>query len=291
MTASISGSSNKEQGTNKNSGANAKKELQLVPETLLKKRHDLDDIKARRDAQIVNNNKRFSKSSKFYVKKPERFLAQAKSQRNHEIRFKRVLKKGMQKRASNKPVITTKVVEEPNGEETEIQYQANSVGANMVFVVRIRDSTGLSKKVKNVLWKLKLHNVYEGIFLKYTEKNRKLLHLIEPWVIYGPPSKEMVSDLINRRGHGHVKKERVPLSDNTIIELALGEKSGIICVEDLVHELYETGENFDAVTEFLWPFRLAAPKTRFQTQTLNDKEGRVYGDCGKEIDRLVKQML
>jgi hypothetical protein len=37
MTASISGSSNKEQGTNKKSGANAKKELQLVPGALLKR--------------------------------------------------------------------------------------------------------------------------------------------------------------------------------------------------------------------------------------------------------------
>jgi hypothetical protein len=47
--------------------------LPLVPETLLKKRHDLDESKARRAAKIVNkNNKRFSKTGKFYVTKPER---------------------------------------------------------------------------------------------------------------------------------------------------------------------------------------------------------------------------
>ena len=124
MTAS-SGSSKKEGSSSVAAAASSKKDLQLVPETLLKKRHDLDDIKARRDAQVLNNNKRFSKTAKMYVKKPERFLAQAKSKRNHEIRFKRVLKKGMQKRASNKPIITSKVVEEPNGEETEIKYQAD----------------------------------------------------------------------------------------------------------------------------------------------------------------------
>ncbi|KAI2502000.1 Ribosomal protein L30p/L7e [Fragilaria crotonensis] len=242
-----------------NKDTDKNKDLQLVPETLLKRRHDLDDIKARREAQVVNNNKKFSKSGKFYVKKPERFLAQATSRKNHEIRFNRVLKKGMQKRASNKKLVDTKRVEEPNGDETEIQYQNNSVGANMVFV--------------------------------YDEKNRKLLHLVEPWVMYGTPSKEMVSDLINRRGHGRVNKERIPLSDNTIIETALGETSGIICVEDLVHELYEAGEAFDTAANFLWPFRLAVPKTRFQTQKLNDKEGRVYGDRGQEIDYLVKQML
>jgi len=267
------------------------KDLQLVPETLLKKRHDLDDIKARRDANPVANNKNFSKTGKFYVKKPESFLAQANSRKNHEIRFNRVMKKGMQKRASNNKVSSMKTVDEANGEETDIKYQSNSVGADMVFVVRIRDSTGVSKKVKTVLWKLKLHDIYQGVFLKYDEKNRKLLHLVEPWVMYGPPSKEMVSDLINRRGHGRVKKQRVPLSDNTIIEKALGEKSAIICVEDLVHELHAAGDDFDVAADFLWPFRLTAPKTRFQTQKLNDKEGRVYGDRGEEIDSLVKQML
>lgn len=265
--------------------------MQLVPETVLKRRHDLDEMKAKRAANVTNNNKVFSKSGKFYVKKPERFLAQSKSRRNHEIRFKRVMKKGMQKRASNKKVVTNKTVEVAEGEETEIQYQSNSVGSKMVFVVRIRDSVGISKKVKTVLWKLRMHEVHEGVFLKYDEKNRKLLHLVEPWVMYGPPSKEMVSDLINRRGFGRVSKNRVPLSDNTIIEKALGSKSGIICVEDLVHELHDAGDDFDIASQFLWPFRLGAPKTRFETQKLGDKEGRIYGDRGEEIDTFVKQML
>jgi large subunit ribosomal protein L7e len=270
---------------------NDNKDLQLVPETVLKKRHDLDELKAKRDAQVRRTNKVFSKSGKFYVKKPETFLAKAKSRKHHEIRYNRVMKKGMQKRASNKKEVVTKVVEDQEGEETEIQYQSNSIGAPMVFVVRIRDNVGIPKKVRTALWKLNLKESYEGIFLRYNEENRKLLHLVEPWVIYGPPSEGMVSDLINRRGHGRVKKQRVPLSDNTIIERSLGHKSGIICVEDLVHELHTVGDDFDIATSFLLPFRLTAPKTRFETQKLNDKEGRVYGDRGEEIDSIVKQML
>jgi large subunit ribosomal protein L7e len=201
-------------------------------------------------------------------KKPERYLAQAKLA-NGITRFdSNASSEGMQenKRPTNQS-LRPKSSKNQIGEETEIQYQANSVGANMVFVVRIRDSTGLSKEVKNVLWKLKLHNVYEGIFLKYTEKNRKLLHLIEPWVIYGPPSKEMVSDLINRRGHGHVKKERVPLSDNTIIELALGRRVALSVSKTWCTNC-TTGENFDAVTEFLWPSRLAAPQNEVPNSNL-----------------------
>lgn len=273
-----------------NASDSTNKDLQLVPETILKKRHDLDELKRKRDAQVRRTNKVFSKSSKFYIRKPETFLARAKNRRNNEIRYKRVMKKGMQKRATNKQKFSTMEVE-VEGETDEIKYQSNSVGAKMVFVVRIRNDVGLSKRVKTVLRNLNLKEQYEGVFVQYTPKNRKFLHLVEPFVLYGPPSKNMVSDLINRRGHGIIDGERIPLSDNTIIEKALGDESGIICVEDLVHELYSSGRGFSAASEFLWPFRLTAPKTDFESQKLNDKEGKIYGDRGEEIDRLIKLML
>jgi large subunit ribosomal protein L7e len=269
--------------------------LPLVPEILLKKRHDLDESKARRAARIVNNdnnNKRFSKTGKFYVKKPERFLAQALSRKNHEIRYLRVMKKGMQKRASKKSEIAVKEVEESNGDVSEVTYQKNSIGAKMVFVIRIRDNNGLPQKVKIALWKLNLRSVYDGVFVRYNQEMKALLYLVEPWVVYGPPSTGVISDLITRRGHGRVAKQRIPISNNTIIETELGPSSGILCVEDLVHVLSQADSNdFDAATSFLWPFRLKAPKTRFETQKLNDKEGRIYGDCGEEMDAIVQQML
>ena len=40
---------------------------------------------------------------------------------------------------------------------------------------------------------------------------------------------------------------------------ALGKHS-IICVEDLVHEIVTCGPNFKAATNFLWPFKLSAPR-------------------------------
>ena len=264
---------------------------QLVPETVLKRRHDLDEVKAKSAAVVKGNNKVFSNTRKIYVKKPETYLAKGTSRKHHDIRFKRVMKKGMQKRASKKKVVEVKTIENAQGEEHTVEYQANSVGAPMVFVVRIRDNSGIAKRVFTCLRKLRLTEVYNGVFLKYTEENRKLLHLVEPWVIYGPPSNGMVSDLINRRGHGRVKKMRTPLSDNTIIERSLGHRCGIICVEDLVHEICSAGDNFDAATEFIWPFRLSAPKTQFEKRKLNDKEGKVYGDRGEDIDTLVKLML
>lgn len=37
-------------------------------------------------------------------------------------------------------------------------------------------------------------------------------------------------------------------------------KHNIICTEDLVHEIFTVGPNFRAATNFLWPFKLSAPK-------------------------------
>ena len=35
----------------------------------------------------------------------------------------------------------------------------------------------------------------------------------------------------------------MPIADNSIIEKALGDR-GIICIEDLVHEIFTVGDNF-----------------------------------------------
>jgi len=278
-------------------------QLQLVPETVLKRKHDMDEMKAKRAAQAITNprgnRKVFSKSKKVIkVHKAETFVANARARRNHEIRYKRVLKKGMQKRASKKKVIKQKTIElddEGDDEEitktTTISFQSNSVDAPMVFVVRVRDQVGCPLSVKRALSRLRLRNVYEGVFVKYNLSAKKMLHLVEPWVVYGIPSKGMVEDLIKRRGHGKIDGKRVPLSDNTIIEQALGDETGIICVEDLVHELYTVGDGFSKASAFLWPFRLAAPKSGFQKRNLNDKDGvEDYGDKGEEMDEYVKQM-
>lgn len=272
------------------------KDLKLVPETLLKKRHNLDQLKAKRDAleRQKGNKKVFSSKKRLYVKKAETFLAQAKTRKNLDTRYKRVSKKGMQKRASNKPVMKEKVIQQEDNDEetTTITYQSNSVGAKMVFCIRIHDNVGMTGRLRKVLYKLRLKQQWDGVFVEYTDENRKLLQLVEPWVLYGIPSKSMVEDLIRRRGHGRGSGgKRVPLADNTIIEQALGNDTGIICVEDLVEELYTKGSYFDKANTFLWPFALRAPASRFEEQKLDKKQGKVYGDKGQEIDDFIKVML
>jgi len=280
--------------------------LQLVPEAVLKRKHDLDEIKAQRAAKFIRNpagnRKVFSHKTKVIkVQKPETILSKARSARNHSRRYNRVLKKGMQARASKVRVEETKVVvpdgvgskleEEEMGRE--VRYAKNSVGAKLVFVVRIREPNGMPKNVKKALTTLRLKSVNEGVFCCYDNSTRKKLQLVEPWVTYGIPSKVMVADLIRRRGHGWIDGERIPLKDNTIVENALGEKTNgaVICVDDLIHELYSVGDEFAKVKSFLWTFQLAAPRSKFQKEKLDFKDGGDYGDRGEMMDDLIRQML
>ena len=265
------------------------KDLPLVPESVLKRRHDLDDLK--RKKQASEPAKRAPKRKGKYVKKPETYLAEAKSRRNEVARYKRVKKKGMMKRASNKPVHKTKEIETDETTET-VTYQSNSVGAPMVFCIRIREDNGrVPKLVYNIMLQLSLKEANTGVFLKYDHVTRRKLQLIEPWVIYGNPSEGIVKDLMERKSFGKVNGEKVPLSDNTILERELGNEHGIICMEDMVHELTTVGDAFDAVTNFLLPFPLTAAISKFEKEKLKVKQGKNYGDKGEEIDEYIRQML
>ena len=148
--------------------------LQLVPETILKRKHDMDDMKAHRAAQqIINprgNRKIFNQKTKVIkVHKPETILAMARSKRNHSIRYNRVLKKGMQKRASKNKLVKTKIVvpdglvdaEEEKELQREVSFVSNSVGSKMVFVIRIREPNGMPKKIKKILNGMKLKSANE----------------------------------------------------------------------------------------------------------------------------------
>jgi large subunit ribosomal protein L7e len=129
--------------------------------------------------------------------------------------------------------------------------------------------------------------------LRYDATSRKQLHLIEPWVTYGIPSKAVINDLIRRRGHGKLDGKRIPLSDNTIVEKALGDSTdgSVICIDDMVHELETIGDQFKKVNTFLWSFQLSALRSKFRKEKLNFKDGGDYGDRGEEIDDLIRQML
>ena len=93
-----------------------------------------------------------------------------------------------------------------------------------------------------------------------------------------------------KRGFANVKKQRIALTDNSIIQKELGSEH-VICTEDVVHELFTCGKNFGKVSKFLWPFKLNSPSGGFSKKRISFIEGGQYGDREAFISQLVHRMI
>ncbi|KAH8052084.1 hypothetical protein JL721_10963 [Aureococcus anophagefferens] len=143
----------------------------------------------------------------------------------------------------------------------------------LAFVIRIRGIIGMSPKVKKILQLLRLRQLHSGVFVKLTGATTKMLRLVEPYIAYGEPNLKSVRECIYKRGYG---------------KGVLG-KYDIICVEDLIHEIYTVGPHFREAANFLWPVKLSSPTGGFKAKLLHYNEG---GDAaGEKIHELVKKML
>jgi large subunit ribosomal protein L7e len=137
---------------------------------------------------------------------------------------------------------------------------------------------------------LRLRQINNGVFVKLTEPTIKMLRLVEPYIAYGYPNLKSVKELIYKRGYAKVNKQRVAITDNAVIEQNLG-KFGIICIEDLVHEIVTVGPNFKQANNFLWPFKLSSPNGGFnKRKVLHYIEGGDTGNREDKINDLIRQM-
>ena len=117
-----------------------------------------------------------------------------------------------------------------------------------------------------------------------------MLRRVEPWVTYGAPTRKTIKNLIYKRGFGNIKKQRIPLVKNEIVEMGLG-KHGIKCMEDLVNEIYTFGEHFKEASNFLYPFKLNAPRGGFKKKRQPYLNGGSTGPREEFINELVDRML
>ena len=67
-------------------------------------------------------------------------------------------------------------------------------------------------------------------------------------------------------------------------------KEGIICVEDLVHEIYTVGPNFKKANNFLWPFKLSCASGGMDRKRNHYIEGGQYGNREEFINALIRRM-
>ncbi|XP_060729295.1 60S ribosomal protein L7 [Tachysurus vachellii] len=159
----------------------------------------------------------------------------------------------------------------------------------LAFVIRIRGINGVSPKVRKVLQLLRLRQIFNGVFVKLNKASINMLRIAEPYIAWGYPNLKSVRELIYKRGFGKIRKQRIPLTDNSLIEKNLGT-NGIICMEDLIHTIYTVGRNFKAANNFMWPFKLSSPRGGMNKKTTHFVEGGDAGNREDQINRLIRRM-
>ncbi|KAL1912492.1 60S ribosomal protein L7 [Sporothrix stenoceras] len=236
----------------------------LVPETLLKKRKSQEKARAERSAEVEKKKAANKEKRTVIFKRAEKYVKEYRDAEREQIRLARLAK------ANN-----------------SFHVPAEN---NLIFVVRIKGINKIPPKPRKTLQVLRLLQINNGVFIRVTKATQEMIKIVEPWVAYGYPNLKSVKELVYKRGYGKINKQRIALTDNAIIEESLG-KYGIVCVEDLIHEIFTVGPNFKQASNFLWPFKLSNPTGGFHTRKFKHFiEGGDLGNREENINALIRQM-
>jgi large subunit ribosomal protein L7e len=104
------------------------------------------------------------------------------------------------------------------------------------------------------------------------------------------PSRDNIRKLLYKRGFGKVNGQRLPISNNSVIEQSLG-KHGIVCIEDLINEIVTCGPHFKEANNFIWPFKLRAPRGGFRAKRHPFQRGGDWGNRQELINPVIKNAL
>lgn len=236
----------------------------LVPETLLKKRKSAEKEAADKAAQRETRKKESKTKREQIFKRAESYVKEYRDYEREQIRLARVAK-------------------------AEGSYYVPAQ-PKLVFVTRIKGINKIDPKKRKTLQLLRLLQINNGVFIRLTKATSEMLKIVEPFIAYGYPNLKSVRELVYKRGYAKVNKQRIPLTDNSIIEENLAQY-GIVCMEDLIHEIYTVGPNFKQAANFLWPFKLSNPTGGFRTRKFKHYvEGGDLGNREEHINALIRQM-
>jgi len=243
--------------------SSAEAKAAAVPESVLRKRKREDQWAADKKEKALADRKKALESRKAIFARAEQYAQEYDAQEKELVQLKREarLKGGF--------------------------YV--SPEAKLLFVIRIRGINAMHPKTRKILQLLRLRQIFNGVFLKVNKATINMLRRVEPYVAYGYPNLKSVRELIYKRGYGKLNKQRIPLSNNNVIEEGLGNHN-IICIEDLVHEIMTVGPHFKEANNFLWPFKLKAPLGGLKKKRNHYVEGGDAGNRENYINELIKRM-
>ncbi|KAH0945565.1 hypothetical protein HN011_011794 [Eciton burchellii] len=238
--------------------------LPAVPESVLKRRKRRAVIKATRlRVSIKQRADRYRKTKQIF-KRAESYVQEYRRKERDEIRLMR--------QAKNRG-----------------NYYVPGE-ARLAFIIRIRGINQVAPKVRKILQLFRLRQINSGIFLKLNKATINMLRIVEPYVTWGYPNLKSVHELIYKRGFAKINRQRVPINGNSVIEKKLG-RYNIICIEDLIHEIFTVGQRFKYASNFLWPFKLNTPNGGWRKKTIHYVEGGDFGNREDKINELLRRMV
>jgi len=229
----------------------------------LRRRKIAETRKAEEVKQRLEQRKKNRANRKIIFKKAESYIQEYRNQEKSLLRYKRTA------RAAGNYYVAPQ--------------------AKLALVVRIRGINQIHPKPRKVLQLMRLRQINNAVFLRINKATLNMLKIVEPYVAWGYPNLKTVRELIYKRGYAKTKAGRTPITENTVIEKALGPK-GVICMEDLIHEIYTVGKHFANANRFLYPFQLSAPKGGFNSVTKHFISGGDFGNREDQINGLVQRM-
>uniref|UniRef100_A0A2K6U5S8 Ribosomal protein L7 like 1 n=1 Tax=Saimiri boliviensis boliviensis TaxID=39432 RepID=A0A2K6U5S8_SAIBB len=215
------------------------RKIPLVPENLLKKRKAYQALKATQAKQAL--------------------LAKKEQRKGKGPRFKRL------ESFLHDSWLQTREVK-PHALELPDKH-------SLAFVVCIERIDGVSLLVQRTIARLRLKKIFSSVFVK----NLKMLCIVEPYVTWGFPNLKSALELILKRGQARVKNKTIYPTDSIVIRGHLG-KFGVICLEDLIHEI------------FLCPFHLSVVHHATKNRVGFLKEMGTPGYRGERINQLICQL-
>ncbi|KAK6933835.1 Ribosomal protein L30, ferredoxin-like fold domain, partial [Dillenia turbinata] len=239
------------------------KPLNYIPEVILKKRKQHEEHAINRRKQLEERISRNKENRETIFKRPEQYVEEYRNKELDLIQMKHRAKRQ--------------------------KITPGEVESNLLFVIRIKGKNDIHPKTKKILLMLGLGRIFSGVFVKASEGIIDMLKKVEPYITYGYPNLKSIKELIYKKGHMKLEKQKIPLTDNNTVEQVLG-KHGIICIEDIVHEIANVGPHFKEVTSILWPFRLSKPELGLSGKKKPYKEGGDAGNREQHINELISKM-
>jgi len=243
---------------------NTKKPVPKIPESLIKRRKARAAAKARALARRTKAKVVARQKKRLIFQRAELYNKEYKSEERKLIHLQ-------QKARRNGSVYVTP---QPK----------------LAVVVRIRGINGVSPKPRKVLQLFRLRQINNAMFVRLNKATINMLRIAEPYITWGYPNLKTVKELVYKRGFARVNSRRIPISDNSIVEKKLG-KYGILCMEDLIHEIYTVGPHFKEACSFLWHLKLNNPTGGWRKKTNHFVEGGDYGCREGFINRLMRRMV